>query len=112
VINLAGRSVNCRYTPENRQDILDSRVQSAAVVGQAIARCARPPALWLQASTATIYAHRFDAPNDDVSGEIGGREPDAPASWHFSIDVATAWERAATTPSPAQRGWSSCGLPW
>jgi uncharacterized protein len=96
VINLAGRSVNCRYTPENRRAILESRVQSAAVVGKAIAACARPPALWLQASTATIYAHRLDAPNDDVSGVIGGHEPDVPVDWHFSIEVATAWERAAT----------------
>ena len=71
-------------------------MQSASVVGQGIAACARSPALWLQASTATIYAHRFDAPNDDVTGVIGGHEPDAPADWHFSIDVATAWERAAT----------------
>jgi len=96
VINLAGRNVNCRYTDENRRAILESRVQSASVVGAAIARCKQPPPLWLQASTATIYAHRFDAPNDDVSGIIGGREPDAPASWRFSIEVATAWERAAT----------------
>ena len=96
VINLAGRNVNCRYTDENRRAILESRVQSASVVGAAIARCKQPPPLWLQASTATIYAHRFDAPNDDVSGVIGGREPDTPASWRFSIEVATAWERAAT----------------
>src|SRR5918999_5814732 len=84
VINLAGRSVNCRYTPENRRAILESRVDSAKVVGQAIARCDRPPKVWLQASTATIYAHRFDAPNDEVTGVIGGRERDAPASWNFS----------------------------
>jgi uncharacterized protein len=96
VINLAGRSVNCRYTPENRRLIMESRVQSAAVVGRAIAACARPPALWLQASTATIYAHRFDAPNDDVTGRIDPRESTAPPTWQFSIDVATAWERAAT----------------
>jgi uncharacterized protein (TIGR01777 family) len=96
IVNLAGRNVNCRYTPENRRAILDSRVDSARVVGEAIARCTRPPAIWLQASTATIYAHRFDAPNDDVTGVIGGHEPDAPAAWRFSIEVATAWERAAT----------------
>ncbi|MDF2771335.1 MAG: hypothetical protein K0S86_829 [Geminicoccaceae bacterium] len=96
VINLAGRSVNCRYTPENRAAILDSRVESTRAVGQAIAQCTRPPRVWLQASTATIYAHRYDAPNDDVTGILGGHEPDAPASWRFSIEVATAWERAAT----------------
>ena len=96
VIGLAGRSVNCRYTPENRRAIFDSRVEPTRVVGQAIARCTRPPALWLQASTATIYAHRFDAPNDDVTGVIGGREVDAPSTWQFSTEVAKAWERAAT----------------
>jgi uncharacterized protein (TIGR01777 family) len=95
VINLAGRNVNCRYTPGNRRAILHSRVTSAAVVGQAIAACVRPPRVWLQASTATIYSHRFDAPNDEATGIIGGREPDAPANWRFSIEVATAWERAA-----------------
>ena len=96
VVGLAGRNVNCRYTPENRRAIFDSRVETTRVLGQAIARCTRPPALWLQASTATIYSHRFDAPNDDVTGVIGGREVDAPPSWRFSIEVATAWERAAT----------------
>lgn len=100
VINLAGRNVNCRYTPENRREILESRVHSAQVVGRAIAECRRPPPVWLQASTATIYAHRFDAANDEHSGLIGGAERDAPASWRFSIEVATAWERAARESSP------------
>ena len=68
VINLAGRSVNCRYTAANRREILDSRVHSTRVVGEAIARARRPPRVWLQASTATIYAHRFDAPNDEATG--------------------------------------------
>jgi NAD dependent epimerase/dehydratase family enzyme len=101
VINLAGRSVNCRYTADNRRAILESRVHSTRVVGQAIARAQRPPPVWLQASTATIYAHRFDAPNDETSGILGGAEPGAPDTWRFSIDVATAWERAldeAVTP--------------
>ena len=93
VINLAGRSVNCRYTPENRRLIKDSRVHSTRVIGQAIARAATPPRLWLQASTATIYAHRFDAPNDE-QGVIGGGEPDAPETWRFSIEVARTWEQA------------------
>jgi uncharacterized protein len=95
VVNLAGRNVNCRYTPYNRRVIMDSRVNSARVVGEAIARCGRPPRIWLQASTATIYAHRFDAPNDEATGILGGSEPDAPDTWRFSIDVATSWERAA-----------------
>jgi NAD dependent epimerase/dehydratase family enzyme len=72
VINLAGRNVNCRYTARRRREILDSRVESTRVVGEAIAAARRPPRVWLQASTATIYAHRFDAPNDDVDGIIGG----------------------------------------
>src|SRR4051812_10008629 len=59
VINLAGRNVNCRYTPENRREIMESRVASTRVVGQALAHCHRPAPIWLQASTATIYAHRF-----------------------------------------------------
>ena len=95
VINLAGRSVNCRYTPENRRLILDSRVKSTQVVGQAIAQASQPPRIWLQASTATIYAHRVDAPNDEATGILGGQEPGAPDTWRFSIDVAKAWERAA-----------------
>lgn len=93
VINLAGRNVNCRYTPANRRVILESRVDSTRVVGTAIAQAARPPRAWLQASTATIYAHRYDAPNDEQTGMIGGNEPNAPDTWRFSIDVATAWER-------------------
>ena len=101
VINLAGRSVNCRYTARNRQAILTSRVASTRAVGEAIAGMARPPHLWLQASTATIYAHRYDAPNDEQDGILGGSEPDVPETWKFSIDVANAWERAfheANTP--------------
>jgi uncharacterized protein (TIGR01777 family) len=94
VINLAGRSVNCRYNAANRRAILDSRVLSTSVVGQAIAQALRPPRVWLQASTATIYAHRYDCANDETTGIIGGQEPDAPATWRFSIDVARAWERA------------------
>jgi uncharacterized protein len=94
VINLAGRSVNCRYTRKNREEILQSRVASVRTVGQAIANASRPPAVWLQASTATIYAHRYDVPNDEITGIIGGNEPDAPETWRFSIDVATAWEKA------------------
>ena len=95
VINLAGRSVNCRYTPANRAAILASRVDSTRAVGAAIAQSTRPPRVWLQMSTATIYAHRFDAPNDEATGILGGAEPDAPDTWRFSIDVARAWETAA-----------------
>jgi uncharacterized protein len=104
VINLAGRSVNCRYTPHNRRLIKDSRLTSTHAVGMAIAQARHPPHLWLQASTATIYAHRYDAPNDELTGIIGGAEPNVPDTWRFSIDVATAWEQAVEAhPVPATR---------
>jgi uncharacterized protein (TIGR01777 family) len=94
LINLAGRSVNCRYTAANRREIIDSRVLSTRVLAQAVAQLRRPPRVWLQASTATIYAHRYAAPNDEITGIIGGNEADAPDAWRFSIDVARAWEQA------------------
>lgn len=104
VINLAGQSVNCRYTAENRKIIKDSRVKSTSVVGDAIAQAWKPPRVWLQASTATIYAHRYDSPNDEATGIIGGSEPNAPDSWRFSIDVVTSWERALKeSPTPNTR---------
>src|SRR5579875_720388 len=96
VINLAGRSVSCRYTKNNLTEMMLSRVRSARVVGEAIAVAARPPAVWLQMSTATIYAHRFDAPNDEASGVIGGWETGVPGYWAYSVDIATAWERELT----------------
>ncbi|MEU8341075.1 DUF1731 domain-containing protein [Spirillospora sp. NPDC048832] len=94
VINLAGRSVSCRYTPANLQQMMDSRVHSAQVVGEAIAAAARPPKVWLQMSTATIYAHRFDAANDEAGGVIGGAEPGVPKYWEYSVRIARNWERA------------------
>jgi uncharacterized protein len=96
VLNLAGRSVNCRYDAANRRAIMQSRVDSTRAVGEAIAAAERPPPVWLQASTATIYAHRFDAPNDEHDGVLGGDEPGVPDTWRFSIDVARTWERTAT----------------
>jgi len=101
VINLAGRSVNCRYTAANLEAMMSSRVDSTRVVGAAIAAAARPPRVWLQMSTATIYAHRLDAANDEATGRIGGDEPGVPAYWKLSVDIARAWERAqgeAATP--------------
>jgi uncharacterized protein (TIGR01777 family) len=95
VVNLAGQSVNCRYTARNRRQILDSRVRSTRAVGEAIARSVRPPRVWLQASTATIYCHRYESDNDEFTGFLGGNEDNVPGTWRFSIDVATAWERAA-----------------
>ena len=101
VINLAGRSVNCRYTPANRRLIMTSRIHSTRVVGEAIARAAHPPRTWLQMSSAAVYAHRFDAPNDETTGRIGGGEPGVPRDWGFSVEVVRAWEQAlfdAVTP--------------
>jgi uncharacterized protein (TIGR01777 family) len=104
VINLAGQSVNCRYNNRNRRTIKDSRVKSTKIVGDAIAQSWKPPRVWLQASTATIYAHRYDLPNDEANGIIGGSEPDAPDTWRFSIEVATSWERALKeSPTPNTR---------
>jgi uncharacterized protein len=104
IINLAGQSVNCRYTQHNRRLITDSRLKSTKAVGEAILQAWNPPRVWLQASTATIYAHRYDAPNDEETGVIGGQEPNAPGTWRFSIDVATAWENALKeSPTPNTR---------
>ena len=94
VINLAGRSVNCRYTEAHRREIKNSRTITTGLIGQAIARCTHAPALWLNASTATIYRHAVDRPMDEITGELGGDESGAPATWRFSIDAATSWERA------------------
>jgi uncharacterized protein len=93
VINLAGRSVSCRYNKENLTEMMRSRVRSARVVGQAIAAAGRPPAAWLQMSTATIYADTRGAANDDLAGVIGGSEEGVPGYWAFSVDIAQAWER-------------------
>lgn len=101
VINLAGRSVDCRYHQRNLREMMASRVDSTRVIGQAIAQAKNPPRVWLQTSTATIYAHRFDAPNDEETGIIGGHEPGVPSLWAKSIAIAQAWEaelNAAPTP--------------
>jgi len=94
VINLAGRSVDCRYTTRNRREMMDSRVASTTLIGEAIRSLKNPPRVWLNASTATIYRHALDRPMDERSGEIGGSEADAPKTWRFSIDVAKRWEQA------------------
>ena len=84
VLNLAGKSVNCRYTEANKAEIRNSRVRTTAELGEAIAAAETPPTLWLNSSTATIYRHADDRPMTDEDGEIGAG---------FSVDVATAWER-------------------
>ncbi len=105
-INLAGRSVNCRYTAANREAIYNSRIRTTELLGRVIGGLADPPRVWLNASTATIYRHAMDRAMDEATGELGGNElvsphRRAPASWNFSIAVATAWEtafHAASTP--------------
>jgi uncharacterized protein (TIGR01777 family) len=94
VVNLAGRSVNCRYNPANRREILESRVQSTQILGDAIAQLQQPPPLWMNASTATIYRHALDRAMDEETGELGGNEPNAPSTWEFSIEIAKRWEEA------------------
>lgn len=91
VINLAGRTVNCRYNAHNLREMMDSRVRSTKVLGQALGQVGSQ-AVWLQSSTATIYAHRFDAANDEETGILGGQEPHAPPKWVASIEIAKAWE--------------------
>jgi uncharacterized protein len=85
LINLAGRSVNCRYTPENRRLILNSRTETTRQLGESVLACQRPPALWINSSTATIYRHAEDRPMTEESGDIGSG---------FSVEVAKAWEEA------------------
>ncbi|WP_244930228.1 NAD-dependent epimerase/dehydratase family protein [Nocardioides sp. W7] len=94
LVNLAGRSVSCRYTEEHLRQMMDSRVESTRAVGRALEQAARPPAVWLQMSTATIYADRRDAPNDEHTGIIGGDEPGVPAYWEYSVRIARHWEAA------------------
>jgi hypothetical protein len=99
VINLAGRSVDCRYHERNRRLILESRIESTRALGEAIRNCAKPPRVWLNSSTATIYKHALDRPMDEATGEIGAT-PEAKDA--FSVEVARAWERTldeARTPA-------------
>lgn len=83
LINLAGKSVNCRYTAANRAEILRSRVETTRELNVAVRQCTRPPALWLNSSTATIYRHADDRPMTESSGELGTG---------FSVSIARAWE--------------------
>lgn len=85
LINLAGKSVNCRYTNENRRIILESRTSTTRILGESILECEHPPELWINSSTATIYRHAEDRPMTEKEGEIGSG---------FSVDVAKAWEQA------------------
>jgi uncharacterized protein len=98
-INLAGRSVNCRFTARNREAVYNSRIHSTALLGSVIAELAEPPWVWLNASTATIYRHALDRPMDELAGEYGGdeligRRRRAPEKWNYSVQVAMDWEAA------------------
>lgn len=84
VVNFSGKSVNCRYTDANRDEILRSRVETTATLRRAISAAAEPPRVWLNASTATIYGHAMDEPHTEAGGRIGEG---------FSVDVARNWER-------------------
>lgn len=98
VVNLAGRSVDCRYTPANRRVILDSRVKPTLVLGEAIALCQQAPRVWLNASSATIYRHTLGPATDESSLDF---TPTPAVHDEFSLDVIRAWETAfndASTP--------------
>lgn len=98
VVNLAGRSVSCRYTDAHLRQMMRSRVDSTRAVGAAVAAASRPPRVWLQMSTATIYADRSDEPgnpaNDERSGVLGGEESHVPLYWEYSVRIARRWEAA------------------
>jgi uncharacterized protein (TIGR01777 family) len=101
VINLAGRSVNCRYTKTNRRILIDSRVKPTRILGEAIAKCAPPPPVWLNASSATLYRHTFGTPWDETGTDF---TPTAEAKDAFSIDIIHAWEGAFdAAPTPQTR---------
>lgn len=94
VVNLAGRTVNCRYNWTNLNQMMQSRIDSCEAVGRAIARAENPPPVWVQASTATIYAHNHGEAFSEADGVLGGRETDVPAYWAYSVAIARAWEYA------------------
>jgi uncharacterized protein (TIGR01777 family) len=85
VVNLAGKSVDCRYNERNKAEIFRSRLETTAELGRAVAAAVVPPALWLNASTATIYRHADDRPQTEADGELGSG---------FSVAVATSWEKS------------------
>ena len=86
VVNLTGKSVNCRYTPANRREIVDLRLRSVVGIGEAIAACPAPPRVWVQAASLAIYGN----PGDRICDET------APLATGFSPDVCKQWEQAFT----------------
>lgn len=92
LVNLAGKSVNCRYNERNKAEIFASRVNSTRILGEAVKQAAHPPALWINAASATIYRHAEDRPMDEWTGETGN---------DFSVQVCKLWEKTfeeITTP--------------
>ena len=85
LINLSGKTVNCRYNEKNKKEILNSRIYSTKVLGEAIQQCAKPPILWINSSSATIYRHAEDRPQDENTGEFHDG---------FSVQVCKLWEKA------------------
>lgn len=92
LINLAGKSVNCRYNKENKAAIFSSRTETTSILGNAILMCANPPKLWINSSTATIYRHAEDRPMTEAGGELGSG---------FSVEVGKAWEKSFFNFKPA-----------
>lgn len=98
-IHLSGRSVNCRATAKNRQEMYSSRIDTTRLVGDAISVLDNPPGVWLNASTASIYRHALDRDMDEATGEIGGNEwitkhRRAPAKWNWTVELVKDWEAA------------------
>ena len=92
LINLTGKSVNCRYTESNKKLIHDSRIDSTHALGLAINLCDAPPKVWLNMSTSTIYEDSYSKEMTETDGDIGD---------DFSMNIAKAWETAfnsITTP--------------
>ncbi len=85
LINLAGKSVDCRYNDKNKAEILNSRVDSTNILNRAVLLCKQPPKHWLNSSTATIYRYSEDHQMTEEHGEIGS---------DFSMNVAKAWEKS------------------
>ncbi|PSL41604.1 hypothetical protein B0H99_102288 [Planomicrobium soli] len=85
LINLAGKSVNCRYNKRNKEEILESRIETTQILGNAMYACENAPPLWINSSSATIYRHAKDRPMTESTGEIGTG---------FSVEVAKAWEQS------------------
>ena len=85
LINLSGRTVNCRYNAKNKNEILQSRLLSTRALGLALGTLKNPPKVWLNSSSATIYEASFDKANDEAKGRIGKG---------FSVDICQQWEQA------------------